>query len=173
MVCTQCRRGSALAWLMIVGCQYDVGPVPDWAACFQDTHRQHCSACHRDCVSVTVRTLPWASSGQSRDHLIDVPATPTLHDAKLRCNEALDWRRWTKGECNFPFVRAVLIELSCCLSPEVKALPREHRPPPRRKPRGPVGFSRAGSSLRCPGPSLFTVLPGSCPGPPGRAGSGP
>ena len=31
----------------------------------------------------------------------------------FRCQEALDWRKRTKGGCGFPFVvRAVLIELS-------------------------------------------------------------
>ena len=45
----------------------------------------------------------------SRDYPIDIPATPTLPYANLRYQEALDWRKWTKGR---PFVRAVLVELS-------------------------------------------------------------
>ena len=33
--------------------------------------------------------------------------------ANLRYQQALDWRKWTKGGCSFLlFVRAVLIELS-------------------------------------------------------------
>ena len=39
-----------------------------------------------------------------RDYLIDVFATPTLPDANLRYQEALDWRKWTKGACSFPQV---------------------------------------------------------------------
>ena len=35
----------------------------------------------------------------------------TLPGNNLRYREALDWRKWTKGGCSFPFVRAVLIKL--------------------------------------------------------------
>ena len=37
----------------------------------------------------------------SRDYPIVVPATPTLPDANLRYEGALDWRKWTKGGCSF------------------------------------------------------------------------
>ena len=59
--------------------------------------------------------LPWAISWLwSRDYLMDVSATPMLLDANLGLEEALDWRKWTKGD---PFVLgAVFIELSCCES---------------------------------------------------------
>ena len=37
----------------------------------------------------------------SHDYPIDVPATPTLPNANLRYQEALDWSKWTKGGCSF------------------------------------------------------------------------
>ena len=42
----------------------------------------------------------------SRYYLIDVPATPTLPDANLCYQEALDWRKWTKGGCSFHLLSA-------------------------------------------------------------------
>ena len=37
----------------------------------------------------------------SRDYPIPVTVTPTLPDANLRYQEALQWRKWTKGRCSF------------------------------------------------------------------------
>ena len=57
--------------------------------------------------------------GKQRSRVPDrCPATPTLPDANFRYQEALDWRKWTKGECSSvpSFVRAVLVELSWQLS---------------------------------------------------------
>ena len=48
---------------------------------------------------------------RSSDHPIDVPASSTHPDAYLRYEEALNWRRWTKGGYSSPLVRTVLIEL--------------------------------------------------------------
>ena len=51
----------------------------------------------------------------SRDFPADVPAVPTLPDADLRYQAALDWRKWTNGGCSFrlcqrSFDRAVMVE---------------------------------------------------------------
>ena len=59
-----------------------------------------------------VRTLPLESSGHVTIRLMS--RVPTLPNANLRYQAALDWRRWTMGGCRgrFPlfFVCAVLIE---------------------------------------------------------------
>ena len=52
-----------------------------------------------------VRTLPWASRW-SRDHPVDISSTPTLPHANLRYQEALDWRKWTKGGRRIPLLSA-------------------------------------------------------------------
>ena len=54
---------------------------------------------------IRVRTLPWASS-RSRDHPVDLYSTPTLPHANLRYQEALDWRKWTKGGSRIPLLSA-------------------------------------------------------------------
>ena len=54
---------------------------------------------------IRVRTLPWASR-RSRDHPVDISSTPTLPHANLRYQEALDWRKWTKGGSRIPLLSA-------------------------------------------------------------------
>ena len=63
------------------------------------------SSYHCQWATVTARSKqglsPALGKQWSRDYPIDVPATPTLPDSHLRYHEALDWSKWTKGECTF------------------------------------------------------------------------
>ena len=58
---------------------------------------------HGVVVRVNLRLPDASSSGTSGraevpgDNSIDVPATPTLPNANLRYQEALDWRKWTSS----------------------------------------------------------------------------
>ena len=72
-----------------------------------------------------VRTLSWASSG---DYPIDVSATPTLPDANLRHQEALDWRKWTKAGCSFKLSRLCLTFL-VMTSSNGRGFPEHPQPP--------------------------------------------
>ena len=49
------------------------------------------------------QAVPSTAKQQSHDHRIDVPTTRTLSYDCICCQEALDWRKWTKGGCSFPF----------------------------------------------------------------------
>ena len=52
------------------------------------------------------QAVPSTAKQQSHDHRIDVPTTRTLSYDCICCQEALDWRKWTKGGCSFPFLSA-------------------------------------------------------------------
>ena len=61
-------------------------------------------------MPLPLETRVRTSLGQawSRDYPVVISRpTPTLPDANLRYQDALDWLKWTKGEWDFPFVRAV------------------------------------------------------------------
>ena len=51
------------------------------------------------------RALGKQSQLSRRDYPIDVSATPTLPDADLRYQEALDWRKWLKEDAATSCVR--------------------------------------------------------------------
>ena len=54
-----------------------------------------------------INSNPALGKQWSRDYPIDVPATPTpLPDANLRYQEALAWRKCTKGGCSFLLLSA-------------------------------------------------------------------
>ena len=59
-------------------------------------------------VTVTCQWLPY---------LCPSPATPTLPGAKLCYQEALDWRKWTRGRCSFLLFRVKLSALAQFWSP--------------------------------------------------------